>query len=107
MTSAPSGKTSYIVIGENAGASKLAKLQDPKLANVKKIDEDGFLALIAERSRGGAGAGEMTEAQIKAKEKEEKKVKEQVKEMEQREKEEEGLRKRKEKALEKTGLAVK
>jgi replication factor C subunit 1 len=96
-----------VVIGENAGASKIAKLKDEKLKDVKHLDEDGFLALIEERSRGGAGAGQLSETQIKAKEKEEKKVRDQVKEMEKQEKEEAALQKRKQDALSKTGIATK
>lgn len=46
VTTAPSSKTSYVVLGENAGAKKLEVIQKNKL---KTLSEDGFLALIAER----------------------------------------------------------
>lgn len=43
VTSAPSGKTDYVVVGDNAGASKLEKIS--KLA-LKTLTEDGLLELI-------------------------------------------------------------
>ncbi|KAF9974935.1 hypothetical protein BGZ73_001558 [Actinomortierella ambigua] len=43
VTGAPSSKTSYVVIGDEAGESKLQKVR--KL-NIKTLDEDGFLDLI-------------------------------------------------------------
>lgn len=43
VTSAPSGKTDYVVVGDNAGASKLDKIA--KLA-LKTLSEDGLLDLI-------------------------------------------------------------
>ncbi|KAJ3086824.1 hypothetical protein HK102_012387 [Quaeritorhiza haematococci] len=43
VTSAPSSKTSYLVVGEDAGQSKLDKA---KKLNLKTIDEDAFLDLI-------------------------------------------------------------
>jgi len=46
VTSAPSSKTSYVVLGENAGAKKLETIKKNRL---KTLDEDGFLNLIAER----------------------------------------------------------
>ena len=46
VTTAPSSKTSYVVLGDGAGAKKLETIQKNKL---KTVDEDGFLALIAER----------------------------------------------------------
>lgn len=101
MTGAPSGKTNYIVVGENAGASKMKYIEKNQ---EKAINEDELLELIRSRSGGGA---ELNEQQIKAREKEEKKVLEQAKAMEQREKEEEKLRKRKEGALKDTGVAAK
>lgn len=52
VTTAPSGKTDYVVVGENAGVSKLEKIQ--KL-NLKTLDEDGLFELIRSRS-GESGA---------------------------------------------------
>lgn len=46
VTTAPSGKTSYVVVGEQAGASKLEKIEKLKL---KRLTEDEFLDLIATR----------------------------------------------------------
>ncbi|KAG0240891.1 hypothetical protein BGW41_006547 [Actinomortierella wolfii] len=43
VTGAPSSKTSYVVVGEDAGESKLQKVR--KL-NIKTLDEDGFFDLI-------------------------------------------------------------
>lgn len=98
MTGAPSGKTSYVVVGENAGASKLKAIADKKIPT---LSEDDFLELIR------VSDGVMDEKAIKAQEKEEQKIIQQAKEMEAREKEEEKLRKRKEAALEGTGIAAK
>ncbi len=99
MTGAPSKKTSFVVIGENAGPSKIKKIEELGIATV---NEDEFLELI--RSRSGA---ELNEKRIKAREKEEQKIAEQAKAMEAREKEEEKIRKRKEAALQGTGIAAK
>ncbi|PKI84275.1 hypothetical protein MVES_001525 [Malassezia vespertilionis] len=46
VTTAPSSKTSYVVLGENAGVKKLDVIRKNKL---RTLDEDGFLALIGER----------------------------------------------------------
>lgn len=43
VTGAPSSKTSYVVLGSEAGPSKLRKIADLK---IKTIDEDGLFALI-------------------------------------------------------------
>ncbi|WVF66140.1 hypothetical protein IAT40_000880 [Kwoniella sp. CBS 6097] len=99
VTGAPSGKTSFVVVGENAGASKLEKI---KQKNIPTMTEDEFFEFI--RSRQG---GELDEKQMKAREAEEKKIQQQAAELEKREKEEERDRKRKERALEGTGIAVK
>ena len=85
-------------MGENAGPSKVKKIEDLGIA---AINEDEFLELI--RNRPGA---ELDDKQIKAREKEEKKIAEQAKAMEVREKEEAKVMKRKEAALEGTGIAV-
>lgn len=102
VTTSPSGRTSYVVVGANAGESKLKVIAAKGLAT---LTEDGFLDLI--RQRGDAGGPELSEKAAKAREKEEQKIQEQAKEMEKREKEEEALRKRKEKALAGTGVAAK
>lgn len=64
VTSGPSSKTSYVVLGDNAGAKKLETIKKNKL---KTLDEDGFLGLIAQR-----GAQELdptTAARLRAEEK--------------------------------------
>lgn len=99
MTGAPSGKTSFVVVGENAGASKLDKI---KKASIKTITEDEFLEMIATRK-----GAKLDEKALKAQEKESKKIEDAAKEMEKKEKEEEKLRKRKEQAMAGTGVAVK
>jgi replication factor C subunit 1 len=43
VVGAPSSKTSFVVLGEDPGPSKLEKI---KKFNLKQLDEDGFLALI-------------------------------------------------------------
>ncbi|GAA5969486.1 hypothetical protein JCM11641_008131 [Rhodosporidiobolus odoratus] len=45
VTGAPSSKTSYVVLGSEAGPNKLKLIEKHKL---KTLDEDGFLALIAQ-----------------------------------------------------------
>lgn len=98
MTGAPSSKTSYVVVGDGAGASKLKAIKEK---NLETVDEDGFLDLIRD--------SEFTPDQksLDKEKKEMEKIKQQAKELEEREKEEEKLRKRKEAALEGTGIAAK
>ncbi|GAA6025941.1 hypothetical protein JCM10207_004487, partial [Rhodosporidiobolus poonsookiae] len=43
VTTTPSSKTSYVVLGSDAGPSKLKKIEQHK---IKTLDEDGFLSLI-------------------------------------------------------------
>jgi len=99
VTSGPSGKTDYVIIGDNAGKSKIDKIQ---AINLKTLTEDQFLDLIATRK-----GAKPDEKQIKAMQKEEKKIQDAAKEMEKKEKEDEKLRKRKEAALVDTGMAAK
>jgi replication factor C subunit 1 len=47
VTTAPSGKTDFVVAGEAPGESKMEKV---KKLGLKTLDEDGFLDLIRERS---------------------------------------------------------
>jgi replication factor C subunit 1 len=44
VVSAPSGKTDYVVIGRDAGPTKLAKIEALK---IKTLDEDGLFDMIA------------------------------------------------------------
>ena len=99
VTTAPSKKTSYVVVGAEAGAKKLETI---KTLGIQTLNEDEFLELI--RSR---GSGEVDDKTIKAREKAEKEIQKQALELEKREKEEEASRKRKEKALDGTGIAAK
>ncbi|ODN75992.1 hypothetical protein L202_05958 [Cryptococcus amylolentus CBS 6039] len=105
-TTAPSGKTSFVVVGANAGPSKLAKIKEK---NIPMLTEDEFIELVRQRSNGvGVEVDPATlEKAQKAREKEAKKIEDQAKEMEAREKKEEQERKRKEKALGQQGMAVK
>ncbi|BGP18533.1 hypothetical protein JCM10213_002954 [Rhodosporidiobolus nylandii] len=73
VTTAPSSKTSYVVLGAEAGPKKLELI---KKHNLKTLDEDGFLALI--------GSSESRTDDPKYKEqqrKEQAKVKEQAKQL--------------------------
>lgn len=66
VTTAPSSKTSYVVLGAGAGAKKLETIAKNKL---KTLDEDGFLQLIAER-----GTQALDESVVQKLQAEEKKV---------------------------------
>ncbi|KAF4464711.1 Replication factor C subunit 1 [Fusarium albosuccineum] len=82
VTGQPSSKTSFVVLGEDAGPSKLAKI---KSHGIKTIDENGLFDLIRKLpAYGGSGKGAQ-KAQEKKKAEEEK-VKKQVEEMEAEEK---------------------
>ncbi|KAI9635850.1 purine nucleotide binding protein [Dioszegia hungarica] len=109
VTGAPSGKTKYIVVGENAGASKLKYIEENK---EKALNEDQFLELIRSASEGKVKAEDtFTDKEIaaaaKAKVNEEKKIQAQVRELEVREKEAEQLAKRKARAMADAGVAAK
>ncbi|KAJ6442001.1 chromosome transmission fidelity factor [Purpureocillium lavendulum] len=82
VTGQPSSKTSFVVLGEDAGPSKLAKI---KSHGIKTIDENGLFDLIRKLpAYGGSGKGAQ-KAQEKKKA-EEDKVKQQVAELEAEEK---------------------
>lgn len=78
----PSSKTDFVVLGDNAGQSKLNAIAKHKL---KTLSEDDFLNLIATREGPSAG-GEEDEKTRKKKEKEMKAIRDSAKEMERREK---------------------
>ncbi|UZJ54350.1 hypothetical protein CBS101457_003670 [Exobasidium rhododendri] len=61
VTSAISSKTSYVVMGADAGKSKIDKQKQLK---TKMLDEDGFLNLIAERSAGPVKIDEATQKKL-------------------------------------------
>ncbi|PHH82916.1 hypothetical protein CDD82_4350 [Ophiocordyceps australis] len=78
VTGQPSTKTSFVVLGQDAGPSKLAKIHSH---GIKTIDENGLFDLIRKLpAYGGSGKGAQ-KAQEKKKTEEEK-VKRQVAEME-------------------------
>ncbi|EPQ59834.1 DNA replication factor C, large subunit [Gloeophyllum trabeum ATCC 11539] len=80
VTGQPSSRTSYVVLGDDAGPSKLAAI---KKHNLRTLSEDEFLQLIATRNPGG---GELDEKTRKKKEKEQDAIREGAREMEKREK---------------------
>ncbi|KAI1471045.1 DNA replication factor C, large subunit [Daldinia caldariorum] len=82
VTGAPSSKTSYVVLGEDAGPSKLAKIRQH---GIKTINEDGLFELIRRLPAGG-GSGKNAEKAREKKRLEEEKIKEEAAQMEQEEK---------------------
>ncbi|KAG6032450.1 hypothetical protein E4U40_006207, partial [Claviceps sp. LM458 group G5] len=82
VTGQPSSKTSFVVLGDDAGPSKLAKI---KSHGIKTIDENGLFDLIRKLpAYGGSGKGAQ-KAQVKKKA-DENKMKQQIAEMEAEEK---------------------
>lgn len=78
VTGQPSSKTSFVVLGDDAGPSKLAKI---KSHGIKTIDENGLFDLIRKLpAYGGSGKGAQ-KAQEKKKA-DENKIKQQIAEME-------------------------
>ncbi|KAG2121607.1 replication factor RFC1 C terminal domain-containing protein [Suillus clintonianus] len=77
----PSSRTSFVVLGENAGPSKLNAINKHRL---KTLSEDEFLNLIATRE--GPGGGELDEKTKKKVAKEQETIKQAAKELERREK---------------------
>ncbi len=55
VTTAPSSKTKWVVLGDDAGPSKLAKIRDLK---IRTIDENGLFKLIRELPAGGGDTKE-------------------------------------------------
>ncbi|KAI0181494.1 replication factor RFC1 C terminal domain-containing protein [Hypoxylon sp. FL1284] len=82
ITGAPSSKTNYVVLGEDAGPSKLAKIRQ---FNIKTINEEGLFELIRRLPAGGGG-GKGAEKLREKRKKEEEKIQEQAAEMEREEK---------------------
>ncbi|TVY89975.1 Replication factor C subunit [Lachnellula willkommii] len=81
VTTAPSGKTSYVVLGNDAGPSKLRKIQQMGL---KTINEEGLFALISRMPANG-GDGKAAEINNEKKKAEMEKIKEDALEMEREE----------------------
>lgn len=79
VTGGPSSKTSYVVLGTDAGPAKLAVIEKQKL---KTVDEDGFLNLIRTRK------GVLDEKTIEKMRKEDEKIKKDAEEMEKMERKE-------------------
>ncbi|KAK6528318.1 hypothetical protein TWF281_009561 [Arthrobotrys megalospora] len=77
VTGNPSRKTSYVVVGSEAGPKKLETIRELKL---KSIDEDGLFALISKLPAHGGDSTAAQAAAKKAKE-EEKKIQEIAREM--------------------------
>ncbi|KAK0205975.1 purine nucleotide binding protein [Desarmillaria ectypa] len=77
----PSSRTDFVVLGDNAGPSKLAAIAKHK---INTLNEDEFLNLIATRK--GPGNGKVDEKMKKKMEKEQEAIKSAAKEMEKREK---------------------
>ncbi|TFK53303.1 DNA replication factor C, large subunit [Heliocybe sulcata] len=80
VTGQPSSKTSFVVLGDDAGPSKLAAI---KKHNLTTLDEDAFLQLIATRNPGEAAVDDKArKKEAKAQEA----IRQVAKEMEKREK---------------------
>lgn len=82
VTTAPSSKTSYVVLGDDAGPSKLKKIKD---FGIKTIDEHGLFELI-KRLPAYGGSGKGAEKAREKKKKEEEKMRQEALEMEREEK---------------------
>ena len=81
VTGAPSSKTSYVVLGSDAGPSKLRKIQDMK---IKTINEDGLFELIRRLPANG-GDGKAAEKNMEKKRAEEEKIRKEAEAMEKEE----------------------
>ena len=57
--SMPSSKTSFVIVGNDPGASKLEKA---KKHNLKTLDEDGLLDLVRSRSKNVAAPAKKQES---------------------------------------------
>ncbi|KAK0613751.1 replication factor RFC1 C terminal domain-containing protein [Immersiella caudata] len=82
VTTAPSGKTDFVVLGDDAGPSKLKKIKDH---GIKTIDEEGLFYLIKSLPAGG-GSGKGAEKAKQKREENEKMVREEAAKMEAEEK---------------------
>lgn len=82
VTGQPSSKTSYVVLGESAGPSKIAKI---KAHGIKTINEEGLFELIRKLPAHG-GSGKAAEKAREKQKAEEEKIQQQALEMEKEEK---------------------
>ncbi|KAJ9603198.1 DNA replication factor C complex subunit Rfc1 [Cladophialophora chaetospira] len=83
VTGAPSKKTSYVVIGSDAGPKKLETIRN---LGIKTINEEGLFALIRQLPANG-GDGKAGEAYAQKQAKEEEKIRAQAEEEAERERE--------------------
>jgi replication factor C subunit 1 len=83
VTSGPSKKTSYVVIGSDAGPKKLETIRN---LGIKTINEEGLFALIQQLPANG-GDSKAGEAYAQKQAKEEEKIQKQAEEDEERERE--------------------
>lgn len=83
ITSAPSSRTTFVVLGAEAGPKKLETI---KKLGIKTIDEDGLFDLIRKMPENG-GDSKAAAANAEKKAAAEKKMQEEAREMERREKE--------------------
>ncbi|KAH7916645.1 replication factor RFC1 C terminal domain-containing protein [Hygrophoropsis aurantiaca] len=81
VTGQPSSKTSFVVLGDNAGPSKIAAIKKHGLVT---LSEDEFLELIATRE--GPGSAGLDEKTKKKMEKDDEAIRKAAKELERREK---------------------
>ncbi len=107
VTGAPSGKTNFVVLGTDAGPSKLRKIHD---LGTKTVNEDGLFDLIRKTSEhimSGGGGHKAMKAVLEKQQKAEEEMKEQVKrdELEEKRKAEEAEKAAK-KAAAARGLAA-
>jgi hypothetical protein len=79
----PSSKTSFVVLGDDAGPSKLAAI---KKHGLRTLSEDEFLNLIGTRK--GLGNGKVDDKTKKKMEKEQEAIRQAAREMEKREEKE-------------------
>lgn len=84
VTTTPSGKTSYVVLGNDAGPKKLETIAKHKL---KTINEDGLFQLIRRLPAHG-GDGKAADHYQEQKRKEEKKIEDQAEDMAEQERKE-------------------
>jgi replication factor C subunit 1 len=81
VTGAPSKKTSFVVLGSDAGPSKLRKIQE---LSIRTIDEDGLFDLLRKLPADG-GDGKAAEKNMEKKKAEEDKIKKDAEDMEKEE----------------------
>lgn len=85
MTGQPSSKTDYVILGDNAGPSKVRAIEKNHL---KTLNEDEFLDLIGTRVGPSGKGGKLDDKTKKKLEKEQQAIRDAAKEMEDRERKE-------------------